>query len=114
MRCPSHFVYLPQTTGLVPAWLPARTAWAVVVGVAHLAAAVGILTHVYPRLAARLEAWMISAFTLLVWLPRVVAAPTTRLEWTAFFASWVIGAGVWVVADAYRGSPWLSWRRAAT
>ncbi len=104
----SHFIYEPQTAALVPAWLPARSAWVIVTGAAHLAAGIGILLGVWPRLAATLEAWMISAFTLLVWLPRVVAAPTTRLEWTAFFASWVIGAGVWVVADSLPDLRWPS------
>jgi hypothetical protein len=41
---------------------------------------------------------MISIFGLLVWLPRVMAAPTVRLPWTAFWITWVIGAAAWVVA----------------
>jgi uncharacterized membrane protein len=99
----SHLVYLEQTVSFVPAWLPARTAWAILTGLAHIAAGLAILLGIRPRLAATLEVAMIGAFTLLVWLPKVVATPTDRLDWTAFFASWIIGAGVWVVADSYRG-----------
>lgn len=64
-----------------------------------------MLFGVMPRLAARMESLMISAFTLLVWLPGIIRAPTERLQWTAFFASWIIGAAAWVVADSYRRTP---------
>jgi hypothetical protein len=42
---------------------------------------------------------MISAFTLLVWVPAIAAAPKTRLPWTAFFISWAIAAAAWVIAQ---------------
>jgi hypothetical protein len=42
---------------------------------------------------------MLSLFTLLVWVPAILAAPRTRLPWTAFFISWAITAGAWVVAN---------------
>jgi len=49
--------------------------------------------------AAHAEAAMIGVFTLLVWVPKIVATPKTRLPWTAFFISWVIAAAAWVVAQ---------------
>ena len=58
----------------------------------------GVLFSIYPRLAATLEAGMLGVFTLLVWGPAILAAPTTRLPWTAFFISWAIAAAAWVVA----------------
>jgi len=45
------------------------------------------------------EAGMISLFTLLVWGPAILAAPRTRLPWTAFFISWAIASAAWVVAQ---------------
>jgi hypothetical protein len=45
------------------------------------------------------EAGMISVFTLLVWGPKILAAPKARLPWTAFFISWAIGSAAWVVAQ---------------
>jgi hypothetical protein len=42
---------------------------------------------------------MISLFTLLVWGPAILAAPTTRLPWTAFFISRAIASAAWVVAQ---------------
>jgi hypothetical protein len=66
---------------------------------------------IYPRLAAALEAAMISVFTLLIWVPGAATNPTSRLEWTALAISWTVGAGAWVVADSYSTAPWLSARR---
>jgi uncharacterized membrane protein len=96
----SHIVYAKDTADLVPAWLPFRTAWAYLTGAAHIAAGLGVVFSVVPRLAANLEAAMIAAFTLLVWVPAIAATPTTRLPWTAFFISAVIGAAAWLVADS--------------
>jgi uncharacterized membrane protein len=96
----SHIVYVKQTAELVPAWLPWHTGWAYLTGAAHIAAGFGVLFMVYPRVAATTEAGMLSIFTLLVWIPEVWAAPTSRLPWTEFAISWAITAGAWVVASA--------------
>jgi len=95
----SHLLYVKATADYVPSWLPYRTFWAYLTGLGQMACGLGVLFRVLPRVAAGAEAVMISLFTLLVWLPAVVAAPRTRLPWTAFFISWAIGAGVWVVAQ---------------
>src|SRR4030081_2113753 len=95
----SHLVYVKETANLVPAWLPFREGWAYLTGVGQIACGIGVLFSIYPRMAATAEAGMLSLFTLLVWGPAIVAAPKTRLPWTAFFISWVITAGAWVVAN---------------
>jgi uncharacterized membrane protein len=103
----AHFVYLPQTTALVPAWLPVRTGWASLGGAGHIAAGLAVLFGIRPALAANLEAAMIGVFTMLVWLPGVIGDPTSRLQWTAFWVSWTVAGGAWVVAVslAREGSP---------
>ena len=58
-----------------------------------------MLFSILPRAAATAEAGMISLFTLLVWGPAILAAPKTRLPWTAFFISWAIASAAWVVAQ---------------
>jgi uncharacterized membrane protein len=95
----SHLFYVKETANLVPAWLPFREGWAYLTGVGQIACGIGVLFSIYPRMAATAEAGMLSLFTLLVWGPAIVAAPKTRLPWTAFFISWVITAGAWVVAN---------------
>ena len=94
----SHFFYRPETLVFVPSWLPFRSFWANLGGAGHVAAGVGVLLGILPRLAATLEAAMIGAFTALVWLPGVINAPTNRLQWTGLLMSWIMGAAAWVVA----------------
>jgi uncharacterized membrane protein len=95
----SHLVYVKETAELVPAWLPYRIGWAYLTGAGQIACGLGVLFSIFPRVAAWAEAGMISLFTLLVWGPAILAAPKTRLPWTAFFISWAIASAAWVVAQ---------------
>ena len=95
----SHIVYVKETAALVPAWLPYRAGWAYLTGAGQMACGLAVLFNVLPRLAATIEAAMISLFTLLVWGPAIVAAPRTRLPWTAFFISWAIASAAWVMSQ---------------
>jgi uncharacterized membrane protein len=95
----SHFMYIKETTDMVPAWIPYRAGWPYLTGAAHIACGLGVLFSIYPRLAASAEAAMISLFTILVWSPAILKAPTARMPWTAFFISWAIASAAWVVAQ---------------
>jgi uncharacterized membrane protein YphA (DoxX/SURF4 family) len=94
----SHLMYVKETVTLVPHWLPFPIGWAYLTGAGQMACGLGVLFGVLPRVAALCEAGMISVFALLVWLPRIVAAPHERLPWTAFLITWAIGSAAWVVA----------------
>jgi len=96
----SHLFYVKATTDFVPAWLPYRVGWVYLTGVGQIACGLGVLLSILPRVAAFIEAAMIGSFTALVWIPRILAAPKERLPWTAFFISWAIGCGAWVVAQS--------------
>jgi len=105
----SHFFYLPQTIGFVPGWMPYPAFWACLTGAGDIAAGLGILLGIFPRLAASLEAAMLMAITLLVWLPGAVATPGDA-SLTPLLMSAAIAAGAWVVADSYRALPWRGTR----
>jgi uncharacterized membrane protein len=102
----SHFVYLDATAGMVPAWLPDRTGFAYLAGAGHLAAGVAILFGVLPRLAATLEASMITSFVLLVHIPGVLSAPASRLQWTMMFVASALAGSAWMLAASLREFSW--------
>ncbi len=106
----SHFAYVNLTAPLVPAWLPGHLAWAYFTGGAYLAAALAVLTGVYARLATALALLQMGGFTLLVWVPLLVQGVATAGQRGEFVTSWALTAAAWVIADSYRGIPWLAVR----
>lgn len=104
----SHFFYSKITLNLVPTWMPWREIWGPITGVAHIAAgagvlcgAVGLLRGLLPRVAACCWTGMIGLFTVLIWIPRVAAAPRISGNWSELCVSWAIAAGAWAVAQGH-------------
>jgi uncharacterized membrane protein len=104
----SHFAYLNLTAPLVPGWLPAHVFWAYFTGAAYLAAGAAILIGVYARLAAVLSVWQMGLFLLLVWVPMLMSGKTGADTWSEAIVNAALVAGGWLVAESYRGMPWLA------
>ena len=108
----AHFAYATFTATMVPAWLPGRTELAYLTGACHAAAGFGLLVGVLPRLAATLEAVMMSLFGVLVWLPSFFAhpapewAPTMQIQCSETFLTFLLAASAWIVAASLRSTPW--------
>jgi uncharacterized membrane protein len=104
-----HFAFLKETAADVPGWLPWHVGLAYFTGSAFIVAGLAMLIGVYARLAAALAALQIGLFVLFVWLPIIAAAgPKSAFQWSETVISWAIMTGAWVVADSYRGTPWLA------
>jgi uncharacterized membrane protein len=108
----SHFVYADYTAGMVPAWLPARLAVAYFTGLAHIAAGAALVVGILPRLAATLEALMMSLFGLLVWVPSFFMQPRPawalppQNQWSELVVNLALAASAWVVATSLKSRPW--------
>lgn len=102
----SHFAYAEFTAKMIPPWFPLRMSLAYLTGACHIAAGLGLVSGVRARLAATLEALMLSLFVLLVHIPSVFTAPEwapdPRTQWTELLLAWRIAASAAVIAT------WLS------
>lgn len=99
----SHFVYVDFTAAMIPGWMPERGGLAYLTGTGHVLAGLALVANQLPRLAALLEAVMMSLFVLLLHLPSLWAvpapdwAPTFRTEVTPLFWATALAASAWLV-----------------
>jgi uncharacterized membrane protein len=86
------------------AWLPHSAGWVYLSGIGSVAASLGILFGVWPRLATHAEAAMLAVVTIWFWGPYLHTGHTAT---TAFVISTLIVTGVWLVGDTYVGLDWF-------
>ena len=95
----SHFVYAGFTAQMVPAWLPDRLGLAYLTGAIHALTGACLLAGIRVRLAATIEALMMSSFVLLVHIPGVAAAPRDRMQLTMLGMAALLTTAAWLVAS---------------
>ena len=95
-----HFIYGGFVATLVPAFMPGRLFWAHFVGVAFVAAAIGILTKMLARPAATMLGVMFFLFVVLLHIPRIVGNSSDGSEWTSGFVALAMCGGAWILANA--------------
>ena len=96
----SHFAYAGFTAAMVPTWIPFPLFWAYATGCGHVAAGLALISGVASRLAATLLAAMMGAFVVLLHLPRVIAAPTSQMEWTMLAIALSLTGAAWAVRQS--------------
>ena len=103
----AHFVYADITASMVPGWLPDRLGLAYLTGAIHALTGACLLAGLQIRLAATIEALMMSSFVLLVHIPGVAQAPHDRMQLTMLGMASLLTLAAWLVAS------WAPLRRGA-
>jgi hypothetical protein len=95
----AQVVFFTYTASLIPGWIPGATFWTALSTAAFALAAVAMAIGRQTLLALRLLATMVGLFAVLVWIPRLVVAPTLQ-NWSEFMLTWVIAGAAWTLAAA--------------
>lgn len=93
----AHYAYADFTASMVPAWIPGHMFWAFATGTGHLAAGLSLLSGVLTRVATTLLTGMFASFVFLLHVPRVIANPTTHMEWVMLAVSMTLMGSAWLV-----------------
>jgi uncharacterized membrane protein YphA (DoxX/SURF4 family) len=96
-----HFVFFKFTADFIPAWIPFHDFWAAFTGALQIAAGLAILSGILARLAATLTGVMYGSWAVIVHIPRIMAAPASRQEWTSLVIASALCASALVVAGAF-------------
>jgi uncharacterized membrane protein YphA (DoxX/SURF4 family) len=96
-----HIVDMPGLAAWVPQWIPpSQIFWCYATTIGFFLAAAAILTGIMAPLASRLLTAEIVAFELLVWIPKLLAAPHDHFLWSANAISISIAGATWAVSDS--------------
>lgn len=98
----SHFVYADGAAQMIPEWIPGRLFFTYLTGVGHIAAGLSLLADVLVRISTVLLCFMLACFVLLLHVPRVIANPGSRYEWTMLFVATLFNGAAWLIAAAVR------------
>jgi hypothetical protein len=96
----AQVIDLRGVAGFVPKWIPPGPMfWSVTTTIAFALAAIALLLRFKALLALRLTTVMILGFGLLLWLPRLLADPSSQLNWGGNGQNLAIAGAAWILAD---------------
>jgi len=96
----AQIVYPQMTASLVPRWIPPNQMfWAVLTTVAFALAAIAVLINRRARLAIRLMTLMLVLFGALVWVPMLIAQPSSHGNWSEFALTLLIAGASWTISE---------------
>lgn len=94
-----HLLHREAIAGMIPEWMPGRDLWPWATGAANLVAGLSTLTGIMGRLGGTLVGLMFASWIALVHMPRLIAAPASREEWTALALNVVLVGCAWTVSS---------------
>ncbi len=93
--------FLARTVSLVPKWIPPNGMfWAIATAVAFGLAGVALVVGTNALLASRLLTLMLMVFGAAIWIPMLIAHPTSHGNWSEGLETFAIAGVAWVVADS--------------
>jgi uncharacterized membrane protein YphA (DoxX/SURF4 family) len=96
-----HIYDMPGLLNWIPAWIPpSQMFWAYATTIGFFLAAAAILAGIMAPLAARLLTAEIIGFEILVWIPKLLAAPHDHFSWAGNAVSIALCGAPWVIADS--------------
>jgi len=96
-----HIVDMPGLAIWVPKWIPpSQLFWCYATTIGFFLAAAAIFSGLVAPLASRLLTAEIVGFEILVWIPKLVAAPHDHFIWAGNGICIAIAGAVWAVSDS--------------
>lgn len=97
----AHLTGVPQVAAMVPQWLPlGQSVWAILTGIAFVAAGVAMLSGILDVLAARLLALMLFLFSVLVLARAPLARPHDHIAWGSNAYNLAAVGAAWMFAES--------------
>lgn len=97
----AHIYDMPGLLTWIPAWIPpSQLFWAYATTIGFFLAAIAILSGRMAPLASRLLTAEIVGFEILVWIPKLVAAPHDHFNWAGNAICIAIAGAIWAVSDS--------------
>ncbi len=97
----AHLTGIHEVAAMVPHWMPfGGSFWAILTGVAFLAAGLAILSAILDVVAARLLALMLFIFSVLVLAPPVIAHPPMHVAWGSNAYNLTAVGAAWIFAES--------------